>query len=513
MQYTKKVMGHFLHPKNVGKIKNADGIGKLENDACLLPEEEIHKNSETIVISSLENEQKVLTHTGKYEKITKTYSREYNGNIIRLKNKLGDVNLTPEHLVYAITVPKGDKFLRNKGKKTLKPLWYHAEQLKKGDVVLYPIFKEEEDVPHIELSIPKLKNDHKSKEIPGKVPINSNFLRLCGYFLSEGNVYDYPGHKTQISLAFHINEKELVKDIKKIAKELFGLDVSIKERPKRKTVVVHIYSARLARFFKKLFGNGAENKKLPEFIMNLSREKQRALIYGLWKGDGYVNLDRKGARAGYATISYQLAQQMKTLLLRQKIVPSIYVEKEREVGGVKHKKAYRIHIGQRDSLIKLCNILNIKYFPKSFESIDSWFDSNYLYTPITNKKILNYKGKVHNLEVDNAHSFVSEAFSLHNCGDIMYVYIKVGKKKIKGEKKEIIKDIKFQTLGCPAAIAASDVLCELVKGKSLDEAEKIKESKITEKLGGLPVIKLHCSVLGARTLKAAIKDYRRKRKK
>lgn len=98
------------------------------------------------------------------------------------------------------------------------------------------------------------------------------------------------------------------------------------------------------------------------------------------------------------------------------------------------------------------------------------------------------------------------------CGDIMYVYVKVGRKKIKGKEKEIIKDIKFQTLGCPAAIAASDVLCELVKGKTLDEAEKIKESEITEKLGGLPVIKLHCSVLGAKTLKSAIENYRRKRK-
>ena len=98
------------------------------------------------------------------------------------------------------------------------------------------------------------------------------------------------------------------------------------------------------------------------------------------------------------------------------------------------------------------------------------------------------------------------------CGDIMYVYIKVGKKKIKGREKEVIKDIKFQTLGCPAAIAASDVLCDLVRGETLDEAEKIKETQITERLGGLPVIKLHCSVLGARTLKKAIDDYKRKKR-
>ena len=99
------------------------------------------------------------------------------------------------------------------------------------------------------------------------------------------------------------------------------------------------------------------------------------------------------------------------------------------------------------------------------------------------------------------------------CGDVMHVYIKVGKKKVKGREEEIIKNARFQTLGCPAAIAASDVLCELVKGKTLKEAEKIEKKDIVKKLGGLPPIKIHCSVLGARTLKKAIEDYRNKRKK
>ena len=93
------------------------------------------------------------------------------------------------------------------------------------------------------------------------------------------------------------------------------------------------------------------------------------------------------------------------------------------------------------------------------------------------------------------------------CGDKMVVYLKIEKNK---QNKDIIKDIKFQTLGCPAAISASDVMCDIVKGKTLEEAEKIKDSNITKKLGGLPMIKVHCSVLGARTLKQAIENYRRK---
>jgi nitrogen fixation NifU-like protein len=90
------------------------------------------------------------------------------------------------------------------------------------------------------------------------------------------------------------------------------------------------------------------------------------------------------------------------------------------------------------------------------------------------------------------------------CGDVMKIYLKVTDNKI--------KDIKFQTLGCPAALAASDVLCQLVKGKTLKQAEKVNEKIITEKLGGLPAVKVHCSVLGARTLKDAIEKYRKKKK-
>jgi nitrogen fixation protein NifU and related proteins len=88
------------------------------------------------------------------------------------------------------------------------------------------------------------------------------------------------------------------------------------------------------------------------------------------------------------------------------------------------------------------------------------------------------------------------------CGDIMKVYLKV--------KGNVIKDIKFQTFGCVSAIAASDALCSLAKGKTIDEAKNITNNSIVEKLNGLPAIKLHCSVLGAEGLKKAIDNYEEK---
>lgn len=92
------------------------------------------------------------------------------------------------------------------------------------------------------------------------------------------------------------------------------------------------------------------------------------------------------------------------------------------------------------------------------------------------------------------------------CGDIMKIYIKVGKKG----SEEIIEDIRFQTLGCGAAIATSSMVTEMVKGKSLAEAEKVTNTNVSEELGGLPPLKMHCSNLAASALKKAIENYRSK---
>ncbi|MBU4458222.1 MAG: Fe-S cluster assembly scaffold protein NifU [Candidatus Omnitrophica bacterium] len=91
------------------------------------------------------------------------------------------------------------------------------------------------------------------------------------------------------------------------------------------------------------------------------------------------------------------------------------------------------------------------------------------------------------------------------CGDIMKFYIKV--------KDNVIMDAKFKTYGCGAAIATSSMVTELVKGKTVDEALKISNRAVAEALGGLPPIKMHCSVLAEEALKSAIDDYMKKHKK
>ena len=90
------------------------------------------------------------------------------------------------------------------------------------------------------------------------------------------------------------------------------------------------------------------------------------------------------------------------------------------------------------------------------------------------------------------------------CGDIMQMFLKIN-------DDEIIEDVKFKTFGCGAAIATSSMATEMIKGKSLAEAEELTNEAVVEALEGLPPVKIHCSVLAQEAVQAAIADYRAKK--
>jgi nitrogen fixation NifU-like protein len=120
------------------------------------------------------------------------------------------------------------------------------------------------------------------------------------------------------------------------------------------------------------------------------------------------------------------------------------------------------------------------------------------------KKVLKHFRNPHNLGRMRRPDGQSEVGNLA-CGDVMRLGVKV--------KENRIADIKFETYGCAAAIATSSVITDLVKGKTIDEALKISSRKVAETLGGLPPIKIHCSLLSIDALSEAIYDYLVKEKK
>ncbi|MBC3886964.1 iron-sulfur cluster assembly scaffold protein [Acetobacterium paludosum] len=90
------------------------------------------------------------------------------------------------------------------------------------------------------------------------------------------------------------------------------------------------------------------------------------------------------------------------------------------------------------------------------------------------------------------------------CGDIMKIFLKIN-------DNGIIENASFKTFGCGAAVASSSMATDMIIGKSIEEAGKLKNSDVVDALGGLPDVKIHCSVLAAEAIQAAIQDYKNKK--
>ena len=117
------------------------------------------------------------------------------------------------------------------------------------------------------------------------------------------------------------------------------------------------------------------------------------------------------------------------------------------------------------------------------------------------EKVMDHFSNPRNVgEIENANA-IGEVGNA-KCGDIMKIYMDI--------EDNIIKDVKFKTFGCGAAIATSSMATEMVKGKTLDEALALTNKAVAEALDGLPPVKMHCSVLAEEAIHAAIKDYKEK---
>ena len=118
------------------------------------------------------------------------------------------------------------------------------------------------------------------------------------------------------------------------------------------------------------------------------------------------------------------------------------------------------------------------------------------------KKVMDYFMNPRNMgEIEDASGVGTVGNA--KCGDIMRMYLKI-------DEDGIIRDVKFKTFGCGAAVATSSMATELIKGKTVEEALKITNKAVAEALDGLPPIKMHCSNLAEQAIKAAIEDYRKK---
>ena len=398
---------------------------------CLPPSEKIHTKNSICDISKIKTGDVVLTHRGKYRKVSKTYKRNFKGKLYRIKPyyfSLG-TETTPEHPFYAIKIDKNACATF----KTCKPIcsernncrrrnyekyqmeWVQAKDLEVGDVLIFPRVKKTQDKKEIRTKtyLNARCKSSRLRDLPKTIPVNKEFCRLVGYYLAEG----YSNGRDAVLFCFNSRETKYMQDVKALVKSLFRLDKCV-ERRRSGGVELTFHSKYLMDFFSNLCYESktcrANTKRVPPWMLFLPEEKQIELFRGWWRGD-----------RGY-TVSCTLMNQMKLVLLRLGAVPNIGIEmkdkhnlKSHFLGKREIKAKHNSYIIHRASFLEdkfgLLKDGDFKVFESKLARRHGWMDEDNLYLPIRKIETRNYRGDVFNLEVAGDNSYVSESAAVHNC--------------------------------------------------------------------------------------------------
>jgi len=381
-----------------GKIGTSD-----EDNRCVPPGTLVMSNPGLKPIEELKVGDLVLTKEGRYKRVIRTYKDPFRGDLLRIRAyHLPEITVTPNHKIWA---SKGNGFK-----------WIEAKDLEIGDKIILSFPAGERDVSAIKItdyidtkdlwvedgkvygSHPHTGKNPKAHPVPEYIPISNDFLRIVGYYLSEG--YTTPHY---LKFAFNIEEREYILDLIMTMNKLFNLPATVYPRSNAEAVEIQFGCLPLARLFKTLFSTGAHNKKLPEFFMHLPKEKLREIIKGCFRGDG-SNTSKKGKRIELCTTSINLANQLRLILLKLGIVTSFREEdNSRGFCNGKPSKIYRIYADGYTQLTQ--EIFGATPIIKEKHPRKGYIEGNHLVTPIYSISKVPYSGYVYNIEVEDDHSY------------------------------------------------------------------------------------------------------------
>ncbi len=473
--YSEKVMDHFRNPRNVGVMENPSGVGKVGNPICgdvmelfIKVENGVITDAKFRTFGCLPPEEEVVTEEGGWEKISlikkgrvlldsegkrteviEEYEREYTGMLLKITPCLSPFNtfcVTPEHPVLAVKREWVEAKRRN-----LTSAWLVDKEKLADTKCDYLKAKYLRPSDYLIYVFNPLVEDHPffTKEV----------MRLVGYYLAEGYLTAQGGG---VAFTFPKEERRPIREIKKLLFKVAQKEP--KERVKGNASEVYVGSKKLASFLQEVAGPVAGEKSLNPKVMLLPFEKQWEMVKACFPGDG-VLFKRRTSHHTFRVIttSRRLAIQIQEILARGGIFTSI-----QEVGKTSPS------IGS--DKIKDSIIYNLRFVSKKSHHFPT--NNKYFLVPIKKVEKVDYQGPVYNLQVAfEPNTYLIKGFAVHNCG---------------------------------AAIATSSMVTELVKGKRIEEALKISNKAVVEALGGLPPLKMHCSLLAEEALKSAIEDYRKR---
>ncbi len=376
---------------------------------CLPPNIRIVTNEGLTPISEIKKGTKVLTHEGRFGTVVKTFKRNYRGKIIKITPySLNEpIKLTPEHPVLAFKRPK-KKYKKGRLWAEQKPTWISAEFLEKGDCVIFPRYGfGASNTSYFDLSSfdnviydrkyvwYKMGYSPKTGEllkINRKIRLSRKLARLIGFYISEGSTSK--SDFSHIEFSFGSKDRIYAQEVERNIKSIFGAVANaIYSRNKIRVIVSGTI---IAKFFSKLCGLGAKNKRIPFEILYGDKEILKETLNAIHIGDGNVY---KGT-SSISTISRQLSNDLIIAFIRLGLKP------HRKSNRRKDKKSLEYSIN--------FSLSNTKPYSHSNKS---WFleDGTGFAVLIKDVKKTLYKGQVYNLEVNEGNSYCTESFVVHNC--------------------------------------------------------------------------------------------------
>ena len=400
----------FIIYRKVGKVENKQALRNTYFEILRgLPKEEqpdwilMCFKGETLIeteengakkIRDIKEGESVLTHTGQYQPVIKTFKRLYNQRkpLIQINNH---IKCTPEHPFYVYR----NGFYH----------WIKAKELLKSDFLTYPRKRRFDDEDYINFDCEMRGKDknggnngsYKNKGYMGHMLVDRELARFFGLYLAEGCTSN-----DGIRLTFNNSEKEYIDFIKQICMTKFGRKPTIYSRWAT-TVKLNIQS--LSKRFKEWFGDNAKNKKIPDFVKHWTLDNKLAFILGYIQGDG--------TSANTTKVCYSASKELIDGMYDLSIKNGLKVKK---YPYVKPRKS-QLYKGR---IIKGSGTYPIGFSKESYNHLLDIFHSidheDYYLIPLKNieqKKMGSEDPHIYNLEIKKDNSYIAGGVCVHNCDD------------------------------------------------------------------------------------------------
>lgn len=390
----------------------------------------------------------VLTHKGRFRKVTRTFVREYNGELLNIDcGGFFKLTITPEHPVLSlkrgqITCHKASSTQlpivcrpgrgsvycqrhnqgcrQSRGLIDFTPRFISANELRKGDFIAIPVpkilVKRKQLTWKWDLRYNRRGSYFAYCKYKNKTfPFTPETLRFLGYYLAEGSMqYNWRQRKksSNVTFTFSSEEDDYINEVQSIARANFSCSTKT-YNPKPTVRDVKIYSKSLADMVLYLCGEHSNGKKICPEVMRLHPQLQMELLKGFFRGDGH--LEPKTSHYSGATTSRNLANQLFWILIRNNIKASFW-------GGqqANRKPHYVLKVINRSDINRIDNTLNVTLRQSKKRPFDYIKKDDNIFVPIRSIEEQQFKGKVYNLEVEDDNSYVANGLAVHNCFPFKY---------------------------------------------------------------------------------------------